>query len=70
MPFIRTVRGDIAPEKLGATVLHEHLIGQPMMAGENPTSSSTAKRRRSRNCDFYSFRRPRGRRDVACRLWT
>ncbi len=36
MPFIRTVRGDIAPEKLGATVLHEHLIGQPMMAGEDP----------------------------------
>ncbi len=36
MAIIRTVRGDIAPETLGTTYLHEHLIGQPMMAGEDP----------------------------------
>jgi 5-phospho-D-xylono-1,4-lactonase len=28
--FIRTVRGDISPDQLGFTHLHEHLIGRPL----------------------------------------
>lgn len=32
MAFIRTVCGDIAPEALGVTYLHEHLIGRPLKA--------------------------------------
>ena len=36
MPFIRTVTGDIAPDQLGRTALHEHLIGHPLLAGEDP----------------------------------
>lgn len=35
MPFIRTVCGDIAPEQLGRTTLHEHLIGKPLLEGED-----------------------------------
>lgn len=29
MPFIRTVTGDIAPQQLGITLLHEHLLTNP-----------------------------------------
>ena len=36
MAIIRTVGGDIAPESLGFTTLHEHLIGQPQKAGDDP----------------------------------
>ena len=36
MPFIRTVCGDIDPAALGRTALHEHLIGRPMLEGEDP----------------------------------
>ncbi|MFN8377886.1 MAG: phosphotriesterase-related protein [Anaerolineae bacterium] len=36
MAFIRTVCGDIAPDQLGRTTLHEHLIGQPQVTGEDP----------------------------------
>ena len=36
MAFIRTVCGDIAPDQLGRTTLHEHLIGRPLLPGEDP----------------------------------
>jgi phosphotriesterase-related protein len=36
MPFIRTVCGDIDPAALGRTAMHEHLIGKPMLEGEDP----------------------------------
>ncbi|MBL8146648.1 MAG: phosphotriesterase-related protein [Anaerolineae bacterium] len=36
MTFIRTVCGDITPDLLGRTALHEHLIGKPLLAGEDP----------------------------------
>ena len=29
MPFIRTMQGDIAPENLGFTYAHEHIVCRP-----------------------------------------
>src|SRR5215475_3655911 len=36
MPFIRTVLGDIPPESLGVTYMHEHLIGQSLKPDSDP----------------------------------
>lgn len=36
MPIIRTVRGDISPQQLGVTYLHEHLIGQSLKPDGDP----------------------------------
>lgn len=36
MAIIRTVRGDIAPETLGVTYLHEHLYGKSLKPGSDP----------------------------------
>ncbi|MCU0514715.1 MAG: phosphotriesterase-related protein [Anaerolineae bacterium] len=36
MPVIRTVCGDIAPDRLGFTYLHEHLIGGALKPGSDP----------------------------------
>ena len=36
MTFIRTVCGDIAPESLGVTYMHEHLIGQSLKPDSDP----------------------------------
>jgi predicted metal-dependent phosphotriesterase family hydrolase len=32
MPFLRTVRGDIEPEALGACYRHEHVLCAPALA--------------------------------------
>lgn len=36
MPVIRTVLGDISPDSLGVTYMHEHLIGQSLKPDSDP----------------------------------
>ncbi len=53
MPRIRTVRGDIAPEELGITYPHEHLLTHPPASVDDPDLTMDSEEAAVRELRFF-----------------